>query len=194
MADTLETGQLLLLWRSLRLGVDMDHVARAFPLVALHWLPGLQIPEPAKPQGVHHPPDNGKRRLEGLSDPAERAALVPEVHSPLQLLRIERPPLGAAHTPSIHQCRYTAITEARQPLVSDAEADPCFRSKGLVRHALIEVPTNRRCRLIGVSRALGWLCMSGEVLGRAVTPRPWRPHTPLSAEQPGETTHLSHTH
>jgi hypothetical protein len=33
--------------------------------------------------------------------------------------------------------------------------------------------------------------MGSEVLGRAVTPRPWRPHTPLSAEQPGGTTHLA---
>lgn len=77
MADTLETGQLLLLRRSLRLRVDMDHVARAFPLVALHWLLGLQIPEPAKPQRVHHPPDGGERRLESLGDATERAALVP---------------------------------------------------------------------------------------------------------------------
>jgi hypothetical protein len=29
-----------------------------------------------------------------------------------------------------------------------------------------------------------------EVLGWAVTPRPWRPHTQSSAEQPGGTTHL----
>jgi len=29
-----------------------------------------------------------------------------------------------------------------------------------------------------------------EVLGRAVTPRPWRPHTQSSAEQPDGTTHL----
>ena len=48
----------------------------------------------------------------------------------------------------------------------------------------------RRSRLIGVSRALRRLCMGGEVLGRAVTPRPWRPHTQSSAEQPGGTTQL----
>ncbi len=62
MADPLGTGQLF--------GVDMDHVARALPLVALHWLLGLQIPEPAKPQGVHRPPDSGKGRLEGLGETA----------------------------------------------------------------------------------------------------------------------------
>ena len=32
--------------------------------------------------------------------------------------------------------------------------------------------------------------MGCEVLGWAVTPRPWQPHTPLSAEQPGGTPQL----
>ena len=40
--------------------------------------------------------------------PPEGAALVPELHGLLQLLRIERSPLGAAHTPSIRQCRWPA--------------------------------------------------------------------------------------
>jgi hypothetical protein len=47
-----------------------------------------------------------------------------------------------------------------------------------------------RSRLTGVSRALGWVCMGCEVSGSEVTPGPWRPHTSLSAEQPGGTTHL----
>ena len=34
--------------------------------------------------------------------------------------------------------------------------------------------------------------MGGEVLDRAVTPRPWRPHTPLSDEQSGGTPQLDH--
>jgi hypothetical protein len=39
LADPFEPGQLLLLRRSLRLDVDMDHVARLLPLVPLHrWL------------------------------------------------------------------------------------------------------------------------------------------------------------
>ena len=98
-AYPLETGQLF--------GVDMDHVAGALPLVALHWLPGLQIPEPAKPQGVHHPPDSGEGRLQGLGNSAERAALVAVIHGLLQLLRIERPPLAAANTPAIRQRGWT---------------------------------------------------------------------------------------
>jgi hypothetical protein len=77
MADLLETGPLSLLRRSLRLGVDMDHVAGALPQVAPHWLLGLQILEPAKPLGVHHPPDGGEGSLEGPGDAPERAGLVP---------------------------------------------------------------------------------------------------------------------
>ena len=100
MTETLETGELLC--------VAMDHVARALPLVALHWLLGLQIVEPAKPQRVDHPPDGGEGRLEGSGDAAECAALMPEVHGLLQLLRIERPPLVAANTPSIRQGRWPA--------------------------------------------------------------------------------------
>jgi len=73
------------------------------------------------------------------------------------LLRIESPPLDAANTPSIRQCRYAAITETRQPLVSTAQADPGLRRKGLERLVLIEVaadqafPTDRRQSGIGVA-------------------------------------------
>ena len=98
-AHPLETGQLF--------GVDVYHVAGALPLVALHWLPGLQIPEPAKPQGVHHLPDGGEGSLQGLGDSAECAALVAVIHGLLQLLRIERPPLAAANTPAIRQRGWT---------------------------------------------------------------------------------------
>jgi hypothetical protein len=43
MAHPLKTGQLLLLRRSLRLGVDMNHVPRLLPLVPLHRGFGFQI-------------------------------------------------------------------------------------------------------------------------------------------------------
>jgi hypothetical protein len=43
VADPLKTGELLLLRRSLRLDVDMDHVARLSPLVAAHGFSGLQV-------------------------------------------------------------------------------------------------------------------------------------------------------
>lgn len=86
----------------------MDHAARALPLVPPHRRFGLEVPQPAQPQGIHYPSDGRERSLEGPGNAAERAALVPEVHGQLQLLRIERPPLGAAHAPSIRQCRDAA--------------------------------------------------------------------------------------
>jgi hypothetical protein len=39
---------------------------------------------------------------------AEVQPLVAEIHGVLQLLRIERPPLGAANTPSIRQKGHAA--------------------------------------------------------------------------------------
>jgi hypothetical protein len=45
---------------------------------------------------------------QSVGDPPEGAALVPEVHGLLQLLRIERPPLVAANAPSIRQGGVTA--------------------------------------------------------------------------------------
>jgi hypothetical protein len=56
------------------------------------WIPphrrlGLEVPQPGQPKGVHHPSDGRERDLEGPGDKAKRAALVPEVHGLLQLLR-----------------------------------------------------------------------------------------------------------
>ncbi len=58
------------------------------------------------------------------------------------------------------QCRYTAITEARQPLVSATEADPCFRSKSHERHTLIEMPRNQAFPNVR-SQSGQWLVMHG---------------------------------
>ncbi len=115
MADTLEAGQLF--------DVDMDHVAGALPLVAPHRRLGIKVLESTQRQGVHHPPDCRQGRLESLGEATKFAALVPEVYGLLQLLRIERPPLAAANSPSIHQRRHAACSVAGQPLVGDAQAD-----------------------------------------------------------------------
>ena len=54
-------------------------------------------------------PSNGPEgSLESPGDAAERASLVPQVYGLLQLLRIDRPTLGAANAPSIRQCRWSA--------------------------------------------------------------------------------------
>ena len=100
VTDALKAGELF--------GVDVDHVAWPFPLVATYRLGGLQVLEPAETQGLEHPANGGKRRRQNPGHSSERAALMAEVNSALQLLWIERPPLGAANTASIHQCSSTA--------------------------------------------------------------------------------------
>lgn len=114
--DPLETGKLL--------GVDMDHVARLLPLVPLNRGFGLEVPQPPEPQSLHRPPDGRQRSPHSLCDPPEGAALVPEIHGMVQLLRIERPPLDAANTPSIRQRGVTTGAVSSQPLVGGAQADP----------------------------------------------------------------------
>jgi hypothetical protein len=57
----------------------------------------------------------------------------------LQLLRIERTPLGEANTPSISQCRRADCTEAGQPLVGAAQADPLGSGESHRANTLIEV-------------------------------------------------------
>ena len=95
VADSLEPGQ--------PLGVDVDHVAWLLPLVPLHWNLGLQVPQAAESESLHHPSHSRQGSTKGPGDPPEAAALVPEVQGVLQLLRIERPRLGMANTPSICQ-------------------------------------------------------------------------------------------
>ena len=47
-----------------------------------------------------------------------------EIHGVLQWLRIERPLLGAANTPTSRQRGVTTGAVSSQPLVSGAQADP----------------------------------------------------------------------
>jgi quinolinate synthase len=75
-------------------------------------------------------------------DVPEVEPLVAEIHGLLELLRIERPPLGAAHTPSIRQCCYTTLSVSGQPLVGAAQAYAGLRCQGLERYALIKMPTD----------------------------------------------------
>jgi hypothetical protein len=78
-ADPFEPGQLF--------GVDMDHVARLLPLVPLHRGLGFQVPQAAMAQGFHRPRHGRQRRANDLGNPLDGAALVPEIHRVLRLLR-----------------------------------------------------------------------------------------------------------
>ncbi len=68
---------------------------------------------------------------------AQVQPLVPELHGGLQGLRIQRPPLSATNTASIPQSRCATCAVTGQPLVSTAEADPCF-CRQLSQRALVE--------------------------------------------------------
>jgi len=100
VTDPFKAGQLL--------GIDVDHVAGLCPLVAAHRLGRLQVLEPAKPYGLEHSTHSGERCGQDPGNATERAPLMAQVHSALQLQWIERPPLSAANTPAIHQSRGTA--------------------------------------------------------------------------------------
>jgi len=134
VADPLKPGQLF--------DVDMDHVPGALPLVATNKTFGVKVLQASQAQALHEPTNGGEGRTESPGDAAERAALVPQVYSLLELLRIERPPLAAANTPSIRQCRYAACSKPGEPLVGRTQADPGLCCKGFEWHAFIEMPAD----------------------------------------------------
>ena len=90
------------------LDVEVDQVARTLPLVTLHEWFGIQVPQSTQTQSAESTGDCGERDLQQPGDVAEVESLVPEIHRLLKLLRIERPPLSAAHAPSIRQRGRTA--------------------------------------------------------------------------------------
>ena len=100
VTDPFKAGQLF--------GVEVDHVAGLCPLVAAHRLCGLQVLESAETQGLAHSAHSGERCSQDPGNATEGAALMAEGNGALQLQWIERPPLGAANTASIHQCSSTA--------------------------------------------------------------------------------------
>jgi len=91
-----------------RLDVDMDQVAWVLPLVPLHRWFGFQVSQSPQPQTAESPGNAGEGRLEQPGDVAEVEPLEAEIHRLLELLRIERSPLGAAHAPSIRQRGWSA--------------------------------------------------------------------------------------
>jgi hypothetical protein len=64
--------------------------------------------KPPWPGVGHRPGQAADRHQQQPGDSPEGATLVPEVHGLLQVLRIERPPLCAAHAATIRQCRWPA--------------------------------------------------------------------------------------
>jgi len=77
----------------------------------------------AQAQPAEGPGDGREGGVDQPGDVAHVQALVPECHGVLQLLRNERPPLGAEYTPSIRQSGHTARVVTSQPAIGAAEAD-----------------------------------------------------------------------
>jgi hypothetical protein len=89
-------------------GVDLDHVAGLGPLVPADWLFGLQVSQATKPDVLEPTANSRERRCQVFGDALHCEALMAQCPGLLLLLQIERPPLSAAHTPSIRQRSRTA--------------------------------------------------------------------------------------
>jgi hypothetical protein len=91
---TLKAGQLF--------GIDVGHVAGPCPLITAKRLDGLQVHEWAKPYGVDHHAIGGERPRQHPCQSSEPAPLMGELIGAFQLKWIERPPMSATNTSSIH--------------------------------------------------------------------------------------------
>jgi len=89
------------------LDVDVDQLAWCLALVALDRRLGLQISQPAQAQAVRGPGQGGKRSGQNPGDVTQLQPLMAQLHSALEAVRIEHPPLGAANTASIRQGGWT---------------------------------------------------------------------------------------
>jgi len=93
--------------------------------------------------------------------------LVPQVYSLLELLRIERPPLAAANTPSIRQCRLRGLLETwRSNFVWPVRRlIPACAARALSGLPFIRDAADEPFRLMGCSVGPeGGYCMVCEVL------------------------------
>ena len=142
MTNPLKAGQLLLLRRSLRLGVDVDHVAGLCPLAAAHWLCRLQVLEPAETQGLEHPAHSGEGFGQDPGNTTERAALMAKVNGALQLQWIERPPLCGEHSVNSPE-QWDRLSGIEPATCRRRGADSCLGSQRWERQMLINVSTQQ---------------------------------------------------
>jgi hypothetical protein len=83
----------------------------------------LQVFQAPQTHGFESAADGGKRKGQQAGDAPEGAALMAQGNGALQMLWIERPPLAAANTATIHQGGGTTAAVTAQPLVGRAQAD-----------------------------------------------------------------------
>jgi hypothetical protein len=154
--------------RSLRLGVDVDHVAGLSPLIPADWLFGLQVSQAPEHDGLEPTANGRERSCQVLGDAPHGAALMPWCPGLLLLPWIERPPLGAANTASTYQCRCPACALTFKPLVRGAEADPCLAGQISQRNALVNVSTYKPFPADGCQPGIGMAmhgCVRSGLLG-----------------------------
>jgi hypothetical protein len=145
VADLTEPGQ--------RLDVDVDQVARSLPLVPLLWGLGLQVPETAQPQSAESPGDDGEGSPQQAGNVPEVESLVAEIHSLLDLLRID-------------------AAMRSQPAVGAAEADPVLGVQLPEDAAVIQVLGHEPERAILCQTGIGMAmdgCVMSELVGRTST-------------------------
>jgi len=91
----------------------------------------------------------------------------------LQLLRIERPPLVAANTPSIHQRGVTAAAGSSEPLVGGAKADARLGGQGQEGFAVINLSAQQPFPTEGCQAGhFGGYAWGTRSVDRPVTPGP----------------------
>jgi hypothetical protein len=154
------------------LDVDVNQVTGPLPFVALHRRFGLQIPLASETQAAKSPGESGEGSPEQAGDVPKMQTLVTQIHRVLQLLRIERPPLGAANTASIRQKGWTAGAVTGEPAVSTAQADAVlggeFRKAAAMLQVLGHQPETAPLRHTGIGMAMPECVRSG-LMGRTST-------------------------
>jgi len=164
----------------------VDKVAGSLPLVPPDWRLGLEVPQASETQTAECPGHGRDGSLEQPGDVPEVQALVTEIHSVLQLLRIERPPLGAANTPTIRlpgvnyvggrlsnrrrtirQRGWTAGAVTSQQAIGAAQADSVlggeFRKAAAVFQVLGHQPEAAPLRQASIGMAMHGCVRSGLV-------------------------------
>ena len=89
------------------LEVDVNQVAEPFPFVALKMRLGFQVLQPAQAQAIERSGHGGEGSREQPGDVTLVEPLIAQLNSALQMLRIKRPPLGAANAAPIRQRGWT---------------------------------------------------------------------------------------
>ena len=138
----------------------MDQVARRLTLVALNRRSGLQVSQSPEPQAVQSYGHGGEVSDQQPGDVAQVQALMPELHVTLQVLWIERPPLGAANTAAVRLCDCPNCSVAGQPHVGAAQGDPRFYSKFSQGAMVVQVLKNQS-QPASLRHACVGVCMHG---------------------------------